>query len=287
MKTERGALASLLGGCVIFGTIGLFIRQIPRAAPAIAAVRGISGALLLLPLLLGKRDSLRFSGREWARLVASGAALGLNWVLLFLAYQYVSVAVASLCNYLAPILVILVSPIFFREKLTIRAGICAAMALGGMLCISGVIGSGSAADPRGLALALAAALLYAALVILNKKMTSPDGPRTVIQLAVSGLVAAPYAAATGGFAAADMTVRGWVFLAVVCVVHTGLAYLLYFGGLRRLPAQTASLCSFVDPLTAVLTSALLLGEPLGWTGALGTVLILGATAALSIKQKTD
>lgn len=272
---------------MIFGSIGDFVRQVSLAAPVIAAARGISGALLLLPLLLGKRDSLRFSGREWARLVASGAALGLNWVLLFLAYQYVSVAVASLCNYLAPILVILVSPIFFREKLTIRAGICAAMALDGMLCISGVIGSGSAADPRGLALALAAALLYAALVILNKKMTSPDGPRTVIQLAVSGLVAAPYAAATGGFAAADMTVRGWVFLAVVCVVHTGLAYLLYFGGLRRLPAQTASLCSFVDPLTAVLTSALLLGEPLGWTGALGTVLILGATAALSIKQKTD
>jgi drug/metabolite transporter (DMT)-like permease len=220
--------------------------------------------------------------RNLPLLIPSGAALGINWILLFEAYRYTTVAAATICYYLAPVFVILVSPLLLRERITRKKGICAAVSLIGMVLVSGIF-SGSAgttsSNGKGILLGLSAAVFYAAVVLLNKKITGLAAlERTVLQLGLSSAVLLPYVLVTGGLGdIASLPLTGAVLLLVVSIVHTGLTYTLYFGSIGHLSAQTAALLSYIDPVVAVLLSALVLREPLGLPGILGAVLVLGST----------
>lgn len=288
MKENAKPLRMLIASMVIFGTVGIVRRWIPLPSAAIAAARGIVGALILLLLCAVRRRRLSGEGirRNLVLLLVSGAAMGANWIALFEAYRFTTVAAATLCYYMAPIIVILLSPLVLREKLTARQGACAAAALLGMVLVSGVVGGGTAGSIRGALLGLLAAALYAAVVLMNKRMRPMPGvDRAIVQLLTAGVVVLPYALFTGGDGDAPLRLRAVVPLAVICVVHTGLAYALYFGCVDRLRAHTLALLSYIDPVVAVLLSALLLHEPLTVLTVLGAVLILGAAALGELPEK--
>lgn len=280
-KRQNSARIMLIASMLIFGTIGIFRRSIALSSSALAMTRGLIGtaALLLIVLLCGKKPQLSALRRAGLPLVLSGAFIGINWILLFEAYNHTTVAVATLCYYMAPILVILVSPFLLREKLTpVRLG-CTAAALVGMLLISGVLSETDSGDPAGILFGLGAAAFYAAVILMNRKITGVGAlERTIVQLFSAGIVLLPYVFLTGQANYADLTPVSWGLTLVVCVVHTGLAYALYFGSMEALPAQTVALCSYLDPVTAILLSALLLSEPMGPAQIAGTVLVLGAAA---------
>ncbi len=268
----------------LFGTIGIFVRGIPLSSTVIALVRGVVGAAFLLIVMAARRKAVDFSAvrRNLPLLVVSGAALGINWILLFEAYRYTTVAVATICYYLAPVFVILVSPVLLRERITRKKGVCAAVSLVGMVLVSGIFGGGTAASAsngQGILLGLAAAVFYATVVLLNKKITGLASlERTVMQLGLSSAVLLPYVLVTGGIGdIASLPLTGMILLLVVSIVHTGVTYALYFGSIEHLSAQTAALLSYIDPVVAVLLSALLLREPLGLAGIAGAVLVLGST----------
>lgn len=277
--TKRGALLALILAMSIFGTIGIFRQWIPLPSATVALGRSVIGGLFLLLVLAlrRKRPELAALRRVLWPLLLSGACLGANWVLLFEAYRYTSVATATLCYYMAPILLILLSPLLLRERLTLKRILCVLVALLGMVPVSGILESGGqGTDPRGVLLGLAAALLYAAVVLLNKRITGLDPTqKTLFQFAVSALVLLPYVLLTELPLAAAPTPPAWLLLLLVGVVHTGLAYLLYFGAITRLPAQTVAVFSYIDPLLAVLLSALF-SAPLTLPTVVGGVLILGA-----------
>lgn len=268
----------------LFGTIGIFVRGIPLSSTVIALVRGVVGAAFLLIVMAARRKAVDFSAvrRNLPLLVVSGAALGINWILLFEAYRYTTVAVATICYYLAPVFVILVSPVLLRERITRKKGVCAAVSLVGMVLVSGIFGGGTAASAsngQGILLGLAAAVFYATVVLLNKKITGLASlERTVMQLGLSSAVLLLYVLVTGGIGdIASLPLTGMILLLVVSIVHTGVTYALYFGSIEHLSAQTAALLSYIDPVVAVLLSALLLREPLGLAGIAGAVLVLGST----------
>jgi len=270
----------MLLSMVIFGTIGLFVRHIPLPSASIALVRGAVGLLfLLLVALLGKK---RLSGsairRNLAVLLFSGVALGGNWLLLFEAYRHTTVATATLCYYLAPVFVVLLSPVFFRERLTAKKLLCTLAALVGMVLVSGILNSElRASHLTGVLFGLGAAVLYAAVMLLNKALREISPlEKTTVQLGVSAVTLLPYVLLTGGFAAGALSPLPLLLLLVVGVLHTGVAYALYFGAIGSLPAQTSALLSYLDPVVAILLSALVLREPLGIPGAVGAVLILGS-----------
>lgn len=287
-----GALLRLTLSMVIFGTIGLFVRVIPLPSSVIAFFRGLVGMafLLLVVRLTGKKVSGASIRRNLPRLCVSGAALGLNWILLFEAYRYTTVATATLCYYLAPIIIMLVSPIVVKEKLTAKKALCIFAALVGMVFVSGV-SSGTlpaAGELRGILFGLAAACLYATVVLINKGIRDIEAlDRTIVQLGVSAAVLAPYILVTEDLFTLlpQLSPVSFAMLVFVAIVHTGVAYALYFSSIRDISAQTAALFSYIDPVVAILLSALLLGERMTPASAVGAVLVLGSALVSEMPTK--
>ena len=146
-----------------------------------------------------------------------------------------------------------------------------------MVLVSGVIESGGAGtgNLKGVLLGLGAAVCYASVIIMNKKITGVDAYRkTTIQLLCAGLVMVPYMLLTDGFGKTEFSAGTIALLVIVGIVHTGFAYVLYFGSMDGLKAQSIAMLSYIDPVTALLLSALVLREPLSAAGVVGAIMIL-------------
>ena len=294
MSQKQGSSASLMMltvSMIIYGTIGIFRRHIPLSSGVLACARGFLGSafLLIFLKLRGRSLGFRMAKRDMALFILSGAMIGVNWILLFEAYNYTTVATATLCYYMQPTIVILLSPLLLNEKLTAKKALCAAAAIVGMALVTGIFegaagGSGSAGGQfKGILLGLGAAALYAAVIILNKKSGSADAyEKTILQLFSAAAVLVPYLLLTGQLKDLHPDGRALVLLAVVGIVHTGIAYALYFGSMDGLPGQTIALFSYIDPVVALLLSAFLLREPVTAFGIAGAVLILGAAVVSEI-----
>ena len=270
----------ILTSMAIFGTVGIFVRFIPMASAGIAFCRGVLGCIFLLALmaLTGKKPNLEDMKRNGWILAISGAAIGINWILLFESYRYTTVAIATICYYLAPAFVTLASPLV-GEKLTVKKLVCIGVALVGMVFVSGVMEGGipKLSELMGVLCGVGAAVFYATVMVLNKKLSPiPAYDKTAIQLAMAAAVVLPYILFTGDTDISGMDALGWVLLAVVGIVHTGLAYTMYFGAMGKLPATTVAVFSYLDPVIAVLLSALILREEMTGWGIAGTVMILAA-----------
>lgn len=270
----------LVSSMLIFGTIGVFRRFIPLPSAFLAFSRGILGGLCILLLLRMKKQnrSEKPARRDMLMLVVSGVLIGINWMLLFEAYNHTTVAVATLCYYMQPTIVTLLSPAVLGEKLTLRKTLCAAVAVAGMVLVSGVTdSSGAGVDIRGVIFGLGAAVLYAAVILINKSSVEGDVyRRTATELISAGLVLIPYLILTDGFRMEGAGPAAVILLIVAGTVHTGAAYLLYFGSLNGLSAQSAAILSYIDPVSALLFSALFLREPLSSAGMIGAVMIIGS-----------
>lgn len=280
-NNDTKSLLLYVGSMLVFGTVGIFRRYIPLPSALLACCRGLIGAAFLLVLMgIQKGKTRQWPDRKkTAALVLMGVLIGFNWLLLFEAYNYTTVATATLCYYMAPTIVILLSPLVFREKLTVRKGLCALIAVLGMVCVSGVMDGGlpSLSEMRGVLCGLGAAVLYAAVVIVNKKLPGIDAyQKTAIQLFSAAVVMAPYLLLTQDLTEIRCDGRAVVMLLIVGLVHTGIGYAVYFKSIEGLRAQSVALLSYLDPVTALILSALLLRESLSAWGTVGAVLILGA-----------
>lgn len=286
---RRKALLMLICSVIIFGTIGVFRRLTNCPSGLLAIVRGAAGALFLLLVtgLRGRAFDRTAVRRRGGLLLLSGACIGVNWVLLFEACRYTTVSAATVCYYMAPVFVILVSPVLLKEKLTAVKLVCAAAAILGIVLISGVLQDGFA-GLRGILCGLGAAVFYAAVMLLNKILGGvPPVERTIVQLLAAAVSVLPYSVAAGEFSAAVFRPADVALLALIGIVHTGLAYLLYFSSFDGLPAQTVSLVSYLDPVISVLLSALLLQEPLTLPAAAGAVLVLAGAGIASCSPAKD
>ena len=290
MDKQAAARAKVILSMFIYGTIGVFVRYIPLPSSLIAMVRGLLGAPFLLLVMLAQKKRLSGAGirRNLPLLCVLGVLLGANWILLFESYRFTTVATATLCYYTAPIFIVAASPFLLRERMTARKLLCVLTALAGMVFVSGVAENGipSITEIRGVLLALGAAVLYAAIVMLNKQLKDISAfDRTIMQLAISALVLLPYNLLGGSFQGIALSAFSALMLLVVGVVHTGFAYYLYFGSMEDLKSQTLAILSYIDPVVAVLLSALILGEELGLFGLIGAVLILGAAIVSELPEK--
>lgn len=290
MKKENSAKASLILAMAIFGTIGIFRKFIPLSSGLVAFVRGVLGVAFLLVFIKMKKIEMDKAAikKHFAVLVISGAFIGLNWVLLFESYRYTSVAVATLCYYMAPIFVMLVSPFLLKEKLTIKKAVCVIVALVGMVFVSGVLDGGISdiSELKGILFGLGAAALYASVVMMNQKLRQvPTYDKTIMQLGFAAVVLIPYILLTENLAAVELTPLIVIMLVVVGIVHTGIAYALYFGSMNDLKAQTVALFSYIDPIVAIILSAMFLKEPMTLYSGIGAVLVLGATMISEMPEK--
>lgn len=287
-SNDKKSLLMILISMMIWGSIGIFRRFIPLSSSLIAFFRGLIGALfLVLFVKLQKKQIVHHIGhRSFLLLALSGGIMGVNWILLFEAYNYTTVATATLCYYMAPTIVVMLSPRLFQEKITLRKGICAAIAVIGMVFVSGVVESGLPAPSElmGILFGLGAAVLYACVVILNKMTPGIDAlEKTIIQLGASSVVLLPYVLLTEKSVPADLSGLTVIMLLLVGLVHTGIAYAMYFGSVDGLRAQTVAILSYMDPITALVLSALVLGEKMTGYDIIGAVMIIGAAIVSEIR----
>ena len=264
----------------IFGTLGLFVRNINVASGELALYRAVMAALFLTTVFLITKRRI-----EWAKirkevpfLIASGVAVGINWILLFEAYKYTTISLATLSYYFAPVLVTAICPFLFKEKLTPKQIICFVMSTLGIVLITGIGGADGQNNLVGIMFGLGAAVFYASVILLNKFIKNVGGmDRTLLQFIATILVLLPYVASTSGFSLGGLDTLGWSCLLVVGLVHTGITYTMYFSSLKDLPGQKVAILSYIDPLVAIAISVLVLGEAMTVTQMIGGALILGFT----------
>lgn len=271
----------------IFGTIAPFVRNIPVSSGELALYRAVLAAVMIGLFLLVTKQKISFANmkKEVPLLLASGIALGVNWILLFQAYRYTTVSMATLSYYFAPVIVTAVCPILFKEKLTGKQLVCFVMSTVGLVLITG-FGSAGRRDLIGILFGLGAAVFYAGVVLLNKFIQNVDGiHRTFLQFLAAAVVLTPYVMLTDGVMLGSLDMAGWGNLLIVGIVHTGVTYCLYFSSLKDLPGQKAAILSYIDPLVAVLVSVLFLGEGLTLWQAIGGGLILGFTLWNEVSPK--
>ena len=283
-KTPKKYLVEFIISMVAFGTIGIFRRYIPLDSGMLAMARGIIGAIFIFIFLAVRKTPFslsHFHGKAWMVMIV-GAIMGFNWVTLFEAYNYTSVSTATLCYYMEPIFLILISPFVFKEKMTGKKLICVAVAFIGMIFVSGVLtASVGKSDITGITFGLLSGFLYAIVVCSSRAIKDVDPyEKTALQLFSAGVVMIPYLLFKGAFAdpslATAFTPTTIIMLAIVCIVHTGIMYLLYFESINHLSVTQIAVLSYIDPVVAIILSQVILHEDMGWQGVVGAVLILGA-----------
>ena len=290
MKSMKYPRSMMIASMVIFGTLGPFVRNIPVASGELALYRAILAAMLIGGYLFVTKQRIPLGRirREVPVLLASGIAMGINWILLFEAYKYTTVSAATLSYYFAPVIVTLVCPLLFKERLTVKQIICFVMSTLGLVLITGIGEAGGSRNLIGIAFGLGAAVFYATVILLNKFIKNVEGiHRTLLQFLAAIIVLLPYVLATSGVTLQGMNSLGWINLLIVGLVHTGVTYCLYFSSLKELPGQKAAILSYIDPLVAVLISVSVLGETMTLWQMVGGALILGFTLWNEISPKTD
>ena len=288
MKQLKNPRLMLSISMAIFGTLGIFVRNIQVSSGELALYRAVLAALLIAVFLITTKQKNMFADikKEIPLLLISGIAMGINWILLFEAYKYTTVSVATLSYYFAPVIVTVVCPILFHERLTIKQIICFIMSTLGLVMITGIGDIGGTKDFIGILFGLGAAVFYATVVLLNKFIKNVEGiQRTFLQFVAAIIVLLPYVIFTSGFTLSNLDKSGWINLLVVGLVHTGLTYCMYFSSLKELPGQKVAILSYIDPLVAVFISVTVLGEAMTVWQIIGGVLILGFTLWNEITPK--
>ena len=278
---KKSSRLMLVSSMAIFGTLAPFVRNIGVSSAELSLFRAVLAASLIGIFLLvtGRKLPVKNLRKELLLLMCSGGCMAVNWILLFEAYKYTTVAIATLSYYFAPVLVTVASALLFRERLTKKNIFCFVMSTLGILLVTGItdLGSGSN-NSLGILFGLGAAVLYACCILLNKFIKVVGGiERTFLQFLAAIAVMVPYVAFTGGVSLGNMNGLGWVCLLVVGLVHTGITYCMYFTAVEHIPGQEVAILSYMDPLVAVVIGVAVLGEPLSAQQLIGGAMILGFT----------
>ena len=273
---------------LIFGSNGVFAAHIDLSSAEIVCMRTLIGSAALILVLLASHTKIDWliMKREAAKLVAAGICLGVNWALLFEAYKLMSVSIATLTYYTAPIIVLLLSPVLLKEKQGARAYIGMAAAVVGLVLAVGV--GDTSVTAQGLLVGLGSAVFYAGLIVFNKKIDGVTGlTLTTVEMVIAACVMLPYVLLTGGHVGFPADTEGTLYLIFLCLVNTGLACWLYFSSMNKLPARAVALFGYVDPVSALIFSAVFLGDRLGFVQIAGAVLVFAGAAFGQSRPKGD
>ena len=276
---------------LIFGSIGLFVRFIPLSSGEIAFSRALIGSLFMFGTMRIKKKSrfLKISNKQKILLFISGSFLGLNWLFLFEAYKRTTITQATILYYTAPILVLIYSFLFLKERVTKNQLIAIMFAFVGLWLTTGEGSVGVFhANNSGIVFGLAAAVCYAGVIIMNGTLTAVgSNERTFFQLMIAGLVLAPYVFLNGPVTYFSLSMRSWMFVLIIGVIHTGIAYQLYFSSLQKMKATSAALMSYIDPLSAMVFSVVILQERMTPNEIIGGLMILLAAILAEWKPKKE
>ncbi len=276
LRADQGAFAKYLCALLLFGLNGIVASRIAMSSYEIVFLRTLIGSVFLIALfLLGKgRVRFRENRKDVLFISLSGMAMGTSWMFLYEAYQQVGVSFASLLYYCGPVIVMAMSPALFKERLTKPKLAGFAIVLLGILLVNGKLAV-SGRNSWGLFCGAMSAVMYALMVMLNKQAKEIAGmSNAVIQLTVSFIAVAVFVGFKQSFVI-RIPEGSWIWILILGALNTGIGCYLYFSPLSELPIQTVAVCGYLEPLSAVVFSALLLGETMAPVQIVGAICIVG------------
>ena len=281
----------IITALLIFGSIGVFVKNINLSSSEIAFLRGIIGSIFLVIASFFSREKISFVKikNNIKLLILSGSAIGVNWIFLFQAYKYTTISNATLSYYFAPIFVVILSPIILKEKLTPLKMGCVITAMIGLFLVVNISGNGTSNFNNqlvGILYGLSAAVLYASVILMNKFIKNLSGfETTLVQLMIATIVLLPYVLIKDQMNFTSVNFNSFIYIMILGIVHTGFAYYLYFTSIKQLKGYSIAVLSYIDPISAVIIASIFLGEKMSYIQAIGGILILGATF-LSERQES-
>lgn len=280
------AFVKYLVSMLLFGMNGVVASHIPLNSYEIVFFRTFIGSLFMLLMFLPGKG--RFHVKEHKKdalfIALSGVSMGLSWMFLYEGFQQIGVSVTTLLYYCGPVLVMLLSPVVFRERLTVSTVVGFVVVAVGIVLVNGA-SAGEGMNAFGIFCGLMSAVGYCLMVTLNKKAEKITGmENTVIQLVVSCFTVSIFLGIKQGFAM-DIPPSAWPWILVLGVVTTGYGCYLYFSSLSALPVQTAAVWGYLEALSAVVFAALFLGEKMTVVQLIGAVCIIGGAMASELIKK--
>lgn len=263
-------------GLLLFGSNGIVASFIDLSSYEIVLLRTFIGSLMLLAVFFLGKGKLTFwsNKKQFLCLAISGIAMGASWMFLYEAYVRIGVSIATLLYYCGPVIVMILSPLLFKERLTVFKVIGFLSVLCGVFLINGST-AGANIDTFGIICGLFSALMYSFMVIFNKKAVNITGlENSALQLFISFLSVAVFVGFKQGFMT-DIPVSSILPVFVLGILNTGIGCYFYFSSIGDLPVQTVAVCGYLEPLSAVLFSVVLLHETMLPVQIIGAVLILG------------
>ena len=271
---------------IVFGTVGIFSKKIPLPSGIIALARASIGAVMLalFMILRKKKPCITAIYKNAIPIVISGFALGINWILFFLACKTTTVPTATLSYYLAPAILVILGVLIFNDKITLKAVLTVPLSIIGIAFAGGVVGGGiEGVSAYGIMCGVVAAVFYAIVVICNKFIKDIDSvDKTLCQFIVSIVILLPYVLIAERDGLKNFSKDMMLPLLIIGILHTGIAYVLYFGAASKLPTLNVALLSFIDPIVSVFVSVLFFEEKIGVYGIVGAILIIGSSVASEI-----
>jgi RarD protein len=276
------AKLTIIFSMLIFGSIGIIVRHIHLGSPEIAFLRATIGSLFLLVIIVLTKQPISFAAirKNLLKLILSGIALGLNWILLFQAFTYTTISYATLSYYCAPLFVILLTPIVLKEKLTKIKIVAVIMAMAGLFLIlnTNSVHTGNLHNHTiGILYGLSGAVLYAGIILTNKFIKSLSSFETTFaQLVMAAIVLSAYVLYQNTLDFTEISLH-WPLILTIGIIHTGIAYFLYFSSIQKLSGPYIAVLSYIDPISAIIMASIFLGETITIVQVLGGLLILGST----------
>lgn len=284
---NKFAFIKLSIAMTIFGSIGFFSPLTGLPSMELVFVRCISATVFLTAywLISGHYKREKWQRKEMTTIVIGGIFLVLNWIFFFASFEKTAITVAISIYNLAPILVLVIGWIFFKDRIK-WIGVGAVMfAFIGTVLISGIRPSDlmSGISVAGPIYALIAACLYA-LVIITGKYIKHASPYlvTIIQTFIGVLMLLPFVHYSFF---THLTAANWFYSIFTGVVHTGIVYILFYGSIRSLPTPVISALTYLDPLVAILLDVLITGFVPTFLQILGIVMIFIALSYTFIEQE--
>lgn len=276
---QTKAYGKYLSALLLFGLNGIVASHIRLSSYEIVFTRALIGSvfLALVFLVTQKRFYLPKNKTHFLFLALSGVAMGASWMFLYEAYRQIGVGVATLANYCGPVIVMVVSPLLFREKFTLTkvAGFLTVMT--GMVCINyGAMADGKSA--WGVFCGIMSAVTYAAMIVSNKKASSITGLENAMWQLISALVTVGVFLSFKQGITLQIGRESLLPILILGVVNTGIGCYFYFSSIGWLPVQTVAICGYLEPLSAVIFSAILLKEAMDAVQIIGVLLIFGGAA---------
>ena len=265
---------------VIWGTIGLFVREITIDSIAISFFRAVIGSifLILISIIIKDKIDKEILKENLLLLLISGVGMGINWTALFQAMRYTTIPLAILSYHTAPIFITLFSALILKEKMSSKNIFFLGLAVVGVLLVLDSDNGGQAINHTiGIMYGLFGAVLYGVVVVANKLIKNLSGfQRTLIQLLIVALVLSPVVIVSDSINFVAMDLKQWLLILTLGIVHTGIAYLLYFPSLKDVKGSTIAILTYLDPIIAILSAFLILNESMTPIQAVGGLLIFAA-----------